>query len=55
MKVDNWIVLINKKIEHLLRTISFDCDEIKAVMPFEKELLDYVDNRELKLVVIVLK
>ena len=32
--------MINKKIEHPLRTISFDCDETKAEMPFEKELLE---------------
>ena len=32
--------MINKKIEHQLRTISFDYDETKAEMPFEKELLE---------------
>ena len=32
--------MINKKIEHPLRTISFDCDETKTALPFEKELLE---------------
>jgi len=31
--------MINKKIEHPLRTISFDWDETKTEMPFEKELV----------------